>query len=87
MRMSIELRGFGFQIAYIVPERGRAVAQIDGCIPIAAARHHNSRRQHLEMPPVIVMRPAVFVALKVSVAHHSNVALVRALNDDNIVRV
>jgi hypothetical protein len=87
MRTFIELRGFGFQIAYTVLESGRAGAKIDGCIPITAAWHHNSRRKHLKMPPVIIVGPTVLEALEVSVAHHPHVALVRALNDDNIAGI
>lgn len=84
IRTSIELRGFGFQIGDAVLEGGRAATKIDGCIPIASARYHHSRRQHFEVPPVIVMRPAAFEVLKVCIAHHSHIALVRALNDDSI---
>jgi hypothetical protein len=87
MRTSVELCGLGFQIGHTVLKRGRAIAKIDGCIPIAATRHRNSRGEHFEAPAMIVVRPAVFEALKVCIAHYSHIALMRALNDDNVAGV
>jgi hypothetical protein len=87
MRISIELGCFGFQIADAVFEGRSAPAEIDCRIPIAAVRHRYPRRKHFEVPPVIVVRPAALEVLKVCVAHHSHIALMRALNDDDITGV
>lgn len=84
MKVSIELGGCGFEIADIVPVCRWAATEIDGRIPVTAMGDLNTRRQHLEMAAMIVVRPVVLETLKVCVAHHSNVTLMRALNDDDV---
>jgi hypothetical protein len=86
MRMSIQL-GVGFQIAYTVLESGRTSAEIDCRIPIAAVGHRDLSRRPFIMPAMIVVRPAALETLKVCVAHHSHIALMRALNDNNVASV
>jgi hypothetical protein len=84
---SIELSGCGFQITYPVFESRWASAKIDRRIPISAVRDRNSCGQPFEMTTLAIVSPVVFETLKVCVAHHSHVALMRALNDDNIAGI
>jgi hypothetical protein len=83
---SIELSG-RFQIADAVFERRRTPAEVNCCVPITAVGHRYPRRQHFEMPPVTVVRPAALETLKVCVAHYSHIALMRALNDNDVASV
>jgi hypothetical protein len=54
---------------------------------MSAAGGRNPRRKHFEVPSVIVVRPAALEVLKVCITHDPHIALVRALNDDNIASV
>jgi ABC-type nitrate/sulfonate/bicarbonate transport system substrate-binding protein len=64
-----------------------AAAKIDRYVPIAVMRHDNPGREHTKEAPVGSMLASGPKGLKIGVVRKPHIALVAALDDDNVAGV
>jgi len=73
-----------FEVVNAVADIGSAASKVDCYIPVTVMRHDDSRRQHAEKSAVGSMLAAGLEGLKIGVIRKPHVALVTALNDDDV---
>jgi len=74
----------GLEVSYVVPDVCGAVPEVDGHIPMTRMGNDDSGREHLIKTAVIGVLSSASVRAKISVIHKTDVALVRAVDSDNI---
>ena len=70
--------------ADIVLNIGMTGAKIDSHVPIAGTGNNDPHRKHLVMPSVISKSSSAPIVVKIDIIRKKDVALVRAVNDDDI---
>lgn len=62
-------------------------AKINDGVPISRVRHSNVCGEHLGEAAIKFVLPATPIVLKVRIIHYEHVALMRAVNDNNVARI
>jgi hypothetical protein len=76
-----------FQVSNSVSDVCATAPEVDSHIPMTGMGDHDPGRERLIMAAEMSVPGAVPVRAKISVIHKENVALVRALDDDNVSAV
>ena len=77
----------GFQIADVVTNVRPATGKINSDVPMIRVRHSDSRGQHSVEAPVVFKSAAASVALEIDVVRKHDIALMVAVNDDNVTGI
>ena len=67
-----------------MPDVCATAPEVDSQIPMTGMRDHDPDRERLIMAAVMSVPGAVPVRAKISVIHKENVALMRAVDNDNV---
>jgi hypothetical protein len=76
--------GSGFDEVDAVLDIGAPVAKIDGDIPVPRTGNDNPHRKHFVMSTVIPKTPPSPVVAEINIVRKKHIALIRAINDDDI---